>query len=168
MLDGVSLRELADQVNAWCARHGVVPVNGQAGEVLNERSLRYYRTLGLIDPPSVGGGKGYGEKHRLQLMGIRMLQAEGLPLSRIRSLLYGRGIEDLRQMERLALAERQATRGQGMVPATGGESWAVLPLDDDFLLISRRGRPIPSEIRREVLRLLNPGGHPAPAEAGER
>ena len=34
-----------------------------------------------MDAPLAGGGRGYGEKHRLQLVGIRLLQAEGLPLA---------------------------------------------------------------------------------------
>ena len=44
-----SLRKLAEAVNEWCSEKGFVPVSGQAAENLSERSLRYYRTLGILD-----------------------------------------------------------------------------------------------------------------------
>ena len=86
-----SVEDLAREVNEWCDRHAVAPASGQAGERMTERNIRYYRTLGLLDAPLSGGGAGYGEKHRPQLIAIRLLQAQGLPLSRVREAagLYG-------------------------------------------------------------------------------
>src|SRR4029077_19202110 len=100
-----SAEQLAESINQWCERHGVSPASGQAGERMSVRSIRYYRTLGLLDPPLVGGGQGFGEKHRLQLVAIRLLQAQGLPLTRIQELLFGRTLEDLRRIEQQGLAE---------------------------------------------------------------
>ena len=37
-----------------------------------------------------GGGQGYSEKHRLQVIAVRLLQSQGVPLRRIRELLLGR------------------------------------------------------------------------------
>ena len=114
-----SLVELAKEVNAWCTKHRVLPANGQAGETLTLRNLRYYRTLGLLDGPTSPGGQGYGEKHRLQLIAIRLLQAQGLPLNRIRTLLYSRDLGELREIEKRGLLELKeqslpdlASRGQ--------------------------------------------------------
>jgi hypothetical protein len=84
MPESLSLEELSQQVNAWCAEHGIEPASGQVGELVSERNVRYYRTLGLVDAPVDGR---YTEKHLLQLSAIRLLQAQGLPLRRIRELL---------------------------------------------------------------------------------
>ncbi len=149
-----SAEALAEEANRWCEQHGVTPASGQAGEQITERSIRYYRTLGLLDPPLTGGGQGYGEKHRLQLVAVRLLQAQGLPLNRIRDLLFGRTVEELKGIERQGLAEVQA--GPVFRPALG-ESWGVTPLDEEFLLISRRGRGLSPELRERLLHLLSGG-----------
>ena len=93
-----SLRKLAEAVNEWCSEKGFVPVSGQAAENLSERSLRYYRTLGILDGPSTGEGSAYGERHFLQLAALRALQSRGMPLRRIQELLYGRDNANLREL----------------------------------------------------------------------
>jgi DNA-binding transcriptional MerR regulator len=150
-----TVEQLADAVNAWCTEHAVAPANGQAGERMTERNVRYYRTLGLVDPPLAGGGIGYGEKHRLQLIAIRLLQAQGLPLNRIRDLLLGRTLDELKEVERRGLAELNRTE-LGPFRPTLGENWTVTPLDDEFLLVSRRGRGVSAELRDRVRALLRP------------
>jgi len=149
-----SADELAETVNQWCERHDVAPASGQAGERISERSIRFYRTLGLVDPPA-NGGQGYGEKHRLQLMAVRLLQAQGLPLNRIRDLLLGRKVDELEQVQRQGLAELDSIRASSFQPAAH-ENWRVTPLDDEFMLISRRGRGLSSELRELLLSLLHP------------
>src|SRR4051812_40890862 len=100
----LSLTELAADVNGWCAEHRIEPANGQAGDAVTERNIRFYRTMGLVDPPE-GGARGYGERHLLQLAAIRLLQAQGVPLRRIRDLLYGRSMAELREIRRRGIAE---------------------------------------------------------------
>lgn len=153
-----SAEQLANVVNAWCDQHGVVPANGQAGQRVTPRTIRYYRTLGLLDPPLGGGGEGFGEKHRLQLVAVRLLQAQGLPLVRIRQLLFGRSLEELRRIEAQGLAELRLLPRVSFSP-NSGETWAVTPLNSEFLLISRRGRRLSPEERERVLAALN-GGRP--------
>ena len=150
-----SVSELAADVNSWCAEHEIVPANGQAGELVTERNIRFYRTTGLLDAPE-GGGHGFGEKHLLQLVAIRLLQAQGLPLRRIRELLYGRSMTELRQIQRRGLAERQrALPGPLTLSPMGGEEvWRVTPLDDDFSLISRRGTVLSAAQRAAVIAAL--------------
>lgn len=148
-----SADELADIVNQWCQQHGVVPANGQAGERITVRNIRYYRTLGLLDPPALGG-QGFSEKHRLQLVAIRLLQARGLPLNRIQELLFGRSIEDLQRIETEGLTVRDEPAS--FRPLTG-ENWNMIPLDDEFLLISRRGRNVTPEMRERVRNILTTG-----------
>jgi DNA-binding transcriptional MerR regulator len=154
MKASVSIDQLAEQVNDWCQEHGVTPANGQAGERMTVRNIRYYRTLGLLDPPESGGGLGFGEKHRLQLVAIRLLQAQGLPLRRIQELLFGRSLDELREVERRGLAELESTLDVPFRPVAS-ESWVVTPLDDDFLIVSRRGRKLDPGLRQRLASLLN-------------
>jgi DNA-binding transcriptional MerR regulator len=149
-----SVEGLAAAVNGWCDDHGISPASGQAGERLTGRNVRYYRSLGLVDPPVLGGGQGYGEKHRLQLVALRLLQAQGLPLNRIGELLFGRTVEELKRIEREGLAELEAADRPAFRPVTS-ESWSVTPLDDEFLLVSRRGRGVSSDVRQRLAELLS-------------
>jgi DNA-binding transcriptional MerR regulator len=151
----LTLTELAAAVNRWCADHGVVPANGQAADELSERNIRFYRTAGLVDAPLAGGGQGYGEKHELQLTGIRLLQAEGLPLRRIRELLFGRTVDELREIRSRGAADwRQRLAARAAAPGPAA-LWAAHELDSEFLLISRRGRELPPALLSEIKRLLS-------------
>jgi DNA-binding transcriptional MerR regulator len=153
MNEMMSAEQVAETVNDWCDEHGISPASGQAGERITVRNIRYYRTLGLIDPPELGGGQGFGEKHRLQLVAIRLLQAQGLPLNRIQELLFGRSIEDLKQIEKKGLAEMEASEFDGFRPVLS-ESWSVAPLNEEFMLVSRRGRKLSAEVRERLLQVL--------------
>ncbi|HEV7402789.1 MAG TPA: MerR family transcriptional regulator [Chthoniobacteraceae bacterium] len=151
-----SIEELSSRINAWCAAEDIVPASGQSGESVSERNIRYYRTLGLIDAPEGGG---YGEKHLLQLTAIRLLQAQGLPLRRIRELLYGRSLKELQEIRRRGLAESRATAPTRLVGAVAEELWRMIPINEDFLLVSRRGATLSPVQREAVLRAL--GSEPA-------
>ena len=153
-----SIEDLAETVNRWCEEHQITPASGQAGERLTVRNVRYYRTLGLLDPPVTGGGHGFAEKHRLQLAAIRLLQAQGLPLSRIQGLLFGRSVEELKRIEKQGLAELAKQQVAAFYPGPE-ERWCVTPLDDEFMLVSRRGRGIGQQLRQRVLSLLQPNGY---------
>jgi DNA-binding transcriptional MerR regulator len=64
------------------------------------RTIRYYTTLGLIDPPiEMRGRKAfYGPRHVLQLVAIKRIQARSLPLAEIQKALAGvddRALADL-------------------------------------------------------------------------
>jgi len=117
------------------------------------RNIRYYRALGLLEPPSMGGGMGFTEKHRRQLVAIRLLQAQGLPLSRIQELLFGRTLEELKEIEKQGLAEVNQTEVAAFRPAAN-EAWCVTPLNQEFMLVSRRGRRVPPELRARLLGVL--------------
>jgi len=148
-----TLEELARAVRAWCEQHQVYPANGQAAEEVTGRAIRYYRTLGLLDPPVGNYAKTFTEKHKLQLIAIRLYQAQGLPLRKIRDELYGQSLEDLGTM-----AKEAGQRGKNalsislpFLPLTASECWLVVPLADEFLLVSRQNRQLP----RSVIEKLN-------------
>ncbi|MEI9892950.1 MAG: hypothetical protein WDN28_03295 [Chthoniobacter sp.] len=110
------------------------------------------RTLGLVDAPDGGG---YREKHLLQLSAVRLLQGQGVPLRRIRELLYGRSLAELREIRRRGLAEApRTTAAQRISLPVQDELWRAIPLDEDFLLISRRGTTLTAAQREAVLRAL--------------
>lgn len=152
----LTLEELAQAVRSWCERHRVFPANGQAAEDITERNIRYYRTLGLLDPPIGKYAKTFFEKHRLQLIAIRIYQAQGLPLRKIRDELYGKNIEDLVALEKQASkrGKKELLLSAPLVPPAASEAWSVVPLLDDFLLISRRNRPLPRGIIDKINLLL--------------
>ena len=138
-----SLQDLAETVNDWCADKGFTPVSGQAAENLSQRSLRYYRTLGLLDGPQAGEGT-YGERHFLQLASIRALQSRGMPLRRIQELLYGRDNTNLRELLTRARREHKPV---ATMPPFSAETWNVVPLEGSFALIGRDGaRPTAAQV----------------------
>ncbi len=151
-----SLEELAGAVQHWCEAHRVIPANGQAAEEITERNIRYYRTLGLLDPPLGNYTKTFTDKHRLQLIAIRLYQAQGLPLRKIRDELYGKSLEDL-----VALEKQVSKRGQRAISLAApfqepvaNESWLVVPLAEEFLLVSRQNNQLPRSIIEKINELL--------------
>jgi DNA-binding transcriptional MerR regulator len=151
-----TLEELARAVQSWCEEHGVLPANGQAAEEITERNIRYYRTMGLLDPPIGNYAKTFSDKHRLQLIAIRLYQAQGLPLRKIRDELYGKSLDDLVALEKQVNKEGKLAVSLAVPfrPAPAAEAWIVVPLVDDFLLVSRQNRQLPRGVLEKINQLL--------------
>ncbi|XVQ88730.1 MerR family transcriptional regulator [Microbispora siamensis] len=66
-------------------------VNGRVREVPNERLIRWYTTIGLLDPPLGRRGRValYGRRHLLQLVAVKRRQADGLSIAAIQAELAG-------------------------------------------------------------------------------
>jgi DNA-binding transcriptional MerR regulator len=64
------------------------PRNGQVRAIPDERTVRYYVTLGLLDRPSAMRGRTalYGRRHVAQVVAIKRLQTMGRSLSEIQGL----------------------------------------------------------------------------------
>jgi DNA-binding transcriptional MerR regulator len=158
-----SLEELAVSVQAWCEERRVLPANGQAAEKISERTIRYYRTIGLLDAPRGGYVKSFTEKHRLQLLAIRLYQALGLPLRKIREELYGQSEERLRELIR-----KPAGRGvrplDAFAPVAASEQWTVLPLTDEFMLVSRQGGSLSPGVLLKLKEVLGQPWSESPAD----
>ncbi|HEY0256903.1 MAG TPA: MerR family transcriptional regulator [Candidatus Methylacidiphilales bacterium] len=148
-----SLDELISAVNAWSDDRGLRPANGQSAGQLSLRTLRYYRTMGLLAAPISGGGQGYGEIHRLQLSAIRVLQAQGLPLRRIQVLLYGRTEAELRTVLQKGAAAAPAQETFPALPTP--EDWRMVPLDSSIMLILRPGRSLTSDQISRIHAIIN-------------
>jgi DNA-binding transcriptional MerR regulator len=126
-----TLAELSAEV-AQALAEDAGQVNGRVREVPDIRTIRYYTTLGLIDRPAQMRGRTalYGERHLLQLVAIKRLQAKGLSLTEVQSRLTGQTDAALRR-----LAEVPAHRPQAESPQTEQEAdeprsaafWAAAP-----------------------------------------
>ena len=64
------------------------PSNGQVRAVPDERTVRYYGTIGLLDRPLAMRGRTalYGRRHLAQVVAIKRLQAMGRSLAEIQAL----------------------------------------------------------------------------------
>ena len=155
--DGLlSIKELADGVNQWCFDHGIVPTNGQAGEKITERNIRFYRTRGLLDAPGSETGehkRGFSPKHTAQLRAIRLLQARGVPLEQIRAALENRALAELQDIERAEL-RRLNVAGVALAVGSAHETWQIAAVGGEYLVVSRRGRSISDEQRRQIAAVL--------------
>jgi DNA-binding transcriptional MerR regulator len=67
------------------------PPNGRVRDVPDQRTIRYYTTLGLIDRASEMRGRTalYSARHLLQLVAIKKLQAKGQTLAEVQRTLAG-------------------------------------------------------------------------------
>lgn len=152
----LSIKELADGLNQWCFDYGVVPTNGQAGEKITERNIRFYRTRGLLDAPGSETGehkRGFSPKHVAQLRVIRLFQARSLPLEQIRAELENRSLAELQEIERTEL-RRLNDAGVALAVGSAHETWQITAVGGEYLVVSRRGRSINDEQRRQIAAVL--------------
>lgn len=91
----------------------------------------------MLDAPDSGAGRGYGQRHLLQLKAIRILQAQGLPLSRIQQLLFRRSDDEL---ERFTDSSGKIGLGIANVfphALPSQETWTTYPLNAQLILVAR-------------------------------
>jgi DNA-binding transcriptional MerR regulator len=83
-----TLSELVDEAAAALAKLPA-PDNGQIRAVPDERSLRYYTTLGLLDRPAAMRGRTalYSKRHLAQVVAIKRMQQAGKSLAEIQAIL---------------------------------------------------------------------------------
>lgn len=104
------------------------------------RTFRLYRTQKLIDPPEAKSGTAgvYGRRHVLQLVAIKSLQAQRLPLREIRNRIAVAGEADLDKMiggtfdRPSPSANTNRSRGD---PAGEKRRWIRIQLADAFAMV---------------------------------
>ncbi len=110
-----TLPELVAEVAARIAALPA-PKNGQVRAVPDERTVRYYVTLGLLGRPSAMRGRTalYGPRHVAQVVAIKRLQTMGRSLSEIQALWPTLDDPTLARMSGVALpaAARPAVRAE--------------------------------------------------------
>lgn len=82
------------------------PSNGQVRAVPDERNIRYYTTLGLLDRPLAMRGRTalYGPRHAAQVVAIKRLQAAGKSLSEITALWPTLDVATLERVSGIVIA----------------------------------------------------------------
>ncbi|MEW6745822.1 MAG: MerR family transcriptional regulator [Planctomycetota bacterium] len=126
-----TLAELREAVEAALAVGYPGPPSGRVRAVPDERVIRYYITLGLLDRPLAFRGRTalYGRRHLLQIVAVKRLQAEGVPLSTIQARLAGLSDGELEPLARI---------GRGELPE--GASPSILQRTPKPAVLPRRTR----------------------------
>src|SRR5205807_3437706 len=128
------LEDLSERVARELGERGLLgaAADGRVSDAPDARTVRYYTTLGLLDRPRIDGRQArYGERHLLQLLAIKALQAVDLPLAGIQQRLYGRSDAELKALvDMLAAQAREhatAKAREAPVPALRLREIAVEP-----------------------------------------
>lgn len=96
----VGSAQLADEAARLISRLVPRQARGSVAELPDERMVRYYSAEGLISPPEGRQGPAavYGYEHLLQLLVIKRLQADHLPIRKIKELVEGKSERELEQL----------------------------------------------------------------------
>jgi DNA-binding transcriptional MerR regulator len=121
---------------------GPARADGRIRDVPNERLVRWYATVGLVDPPLSRRGRvaRYGRRHLLQLVAVKRRQAEGRSLAEIQAELTGATDETLAAVARVPDLQR-APEAPAAAPA---RFWARQPgqlAPDADQHVPENGRP---------------------------
>jgi DNA-binding transcriptional MerR regulator len=80
----VNLDELCAEVNRVLEARGISVPDGRTASVVTPRNVRYYRTIGLLQPPSRGQGRAvYEQTHVDEIIEIKRAQHEGTSLEQL-------------------------------------------------------------------------------------
>lgn len=134
MNESWTIAELAElAAEALATPEGVGQANGRVRDVPNERLIRWYGTVGLVDPPLSRRGRvaRYGRRHLLQLVAVKRRQAEGRSLAQIQEELAGATDDALAAVARVpALGSALAPLAPG-APQAPDRFWARRPMQPD-------------------------------------
>jgi DNA-binding transcriptional MerR regulator len=104
---------------------GPARADGRIRDVPNERLVRWYATVGLVDPPLSRRGRvaRYGRRHLLQLVAVKRRQAEGRSLAEIQAELTGATDDTLAAVARVPDIQQTPEA----LPAAPARFWARQP-----------------------------------------
>jgi DNA-binding transcriptional MerR regulator len=136
-------------------------------EVPSIRTLRFYVSQGLVDKPLAYEGRTalYGYRHLLQVVVIKVLQANHFPLRKIREMLQELSTEDLERLLEVSRKTEQAGESEGLGPPTQVAEGSGLPypLLREFLTVKLKTLPGPPEADLVVCAQSHPGMAEPPA-----
>jgi DNA-binding transcriptional MerR regulator len=133
----MTLDELTKEAERELEKLGLLgaQADGRVSAAPDVRTIRYYGTLGLVDRPSIVEREArYARRHVLQLVAIKALQAQGLPLGKIQERLYGRSNLELENLLKSVAEERR--RRPARVPAL---VWREIALEPGVKLMVEQG-----------------------------
>lgn len=107
----VGLPEFARVSEDVLSELGIEQGRGTVSLVPDERTIRYYLAEGLIQPADEKQGTAsvFSYKHLLQLVTVKKLQAEHLPIRKIRELVTGKDEEQLESLLGVTASVRKRT-----------------------------------------------------------
>src|SRR5580693_803860 len=155
------------------APSGRVRANGRVRDVPNERLVRWYVTVGLVDPPLSRRGRvaRYGRRHLLQLVAVKRRQAEGRSLAEIQAELAGATDEALAAVARVPDTAPALQPVPAVLPAAPTRFWTRSATQRDPAVAEEPGErdPAPEEPGERDPAAEEPGERdPAAEEPGER
>lgn len=140
-------------------------VSGRVRDVPGERLIRWYTTIGLVDPPLARRGRValYGRRHLLQLVAVKRLQAAGRSIAEIQAALAGAPDAALEAAARLTDPPAPPPSGREAPPvpapaartgpdgASPGRFWTRRPTGPGAENgAGRQGGPVPGDGGRAV------------------
>ena len=148
----IGVVELARQAARILAEIGTTQDRGTVSEMPDERTLRYYLAEGLLSPAAEKQGTAsvFGYVHLLQLLVVKKLQSEHLPIRKIKELVDGRTERELERLlgldakagaknEALSYLEKLLTRSTS--PAASASS---APRNQNFASPAANTKPAPN------------------------
>ncbi|MEV5746198.1 MerR family transcriptional regulator [Actinoallomurus sp. NPDC052308] len=176
-----TLSELTTKAAAALADGRSPRPSGRGRDLPNERTIRWYVTIGLVDPPLSRRGRVavYGPRHLLQLVAIKRRQSEGHSLADIQAELTGATDATLHRIARLdptadhpADSRAAASTSAPRTPIPGSGPPAPNPgaqppehAGEPSIRKSDVRPPTPGARRFWAERPASPAGPPAPAPA---
>lgn len=117
-----TIAELAERAAGALTAAPSVVRSRRIREAPNERLIRWYATVGLVDPPLSRRGRValYGRRHLLQLVAVKRRQAEGRSLAEIQAELAG---APDKQLEAIAQVAAHPSDGQKADPDPPARFW---------------------------------------------
>lgn len=108
----VGLLEFARVGEQILAEMGLEQARGTVTSVPDERTIRYYMAEGLIQTPGEKQGTAslFGYLNLLQLLTVKKLQAEHLPIRKIRELVAGKSEAELEMLLGVGTIAAKKTR----------------------------------------------------------
>jgi DNA-binding transcriptional MerR regulator len=108
----VGLLEFARAGEQILAEMGLEQARGTVTSVPDERTIRYYMAEGLIQTPGEKQGTAslFGYLNLLQLLTVKKLQAEHLPIRKIRELVTGKSEQELEMLLGVGTVTARKTR----------------------------------------------------------
>ena len=122
-----TIEQLRERVAAALGAGYEGPPNRRVRDVPDERTIRYYTTLGLIDRAVEMRGRTalYGPRHLLQLVAIKKLQAKGQALAEVQRNLAGQTDDALARLAGVSSDELPIPPTR--TPSSRREFWKEAP-----------------------------------------